>query len=456
VPKPRKKSRPPRDQGRALPAPLIDGLAEVEELLEDEEWEAAVDLLEPLNRRYPRQPIVLAMLVAAYQELGELEPALPLARQLAALRPNDPAIQLMAATTYLGASYPFLAVEGFRRYVERWPDGEDVDNARETIEGLEAEYPAMLADMQLTGEDGPELARLVEEGRALLEEGHYARARQNFEAVLRRRPDHRPALAIIGMSHNLEGNRAGAIAHAQRVLALDPANVHALGSLAENLYLSGRAEEARPWAERLYAVAADSPDAALKQVDVASYFGDDERVLALAEQAERANYPVTPMRPMLLHLTAVALLRQGREPEARAAWEQALDQRPDFDLAQDNLDDLAKPIDEQHAPWPYSFADWFSPRATADLGRDILPAIQRRNGENFRRAIRRYARQHPTLIPLTPALLDRGDPRGRVLAVQTALSLRTPEMMQALRDFAAGSRGPAALRRQAAEASNEQ
>ena len=455
MPKSRKKSRPPRDQGRALPAPLIDALAEAEELLEDEEWGEAIDLLESLNRRYPRQPFVLAMLVAAYQEVGELEPALPLARQLAALRPNDPPIQLMAATTYLGASYPFLAVEGFRRYVERWPDEDDANNARETIAGLEAEFPAMLADMQLIGEDGPALALLVEEGRALLEEGHYAQARRTFEEVLRRRPDHRPSLAIIGMSYTLEGNRDGAIVHARRVLALDPDNVHALGSLAENLYLSGRAEEARPWAERLYAVAVDSPDAALKQVEVASFFGDDERAIALAEQAERANYPVTPMRPMLLHLKAVALLRRGQEPEARAAWEQALDQQPDFDLAQGNLDDLAKPIDEQHAPWPYSFADWFSSRATADLGRDILPAIQRRNDENFRRAIRRYARQHPTLIPLTSALLDRGDPRGRVLAVQTALSLRTPEMMQALRDFAAGNRGPAALRQQAAEASNE-
>jgi hypothetical protein len=162
------------------------------------------------------------------------------------------------------------------------------------------------------------------------------------------------------------------------------------------------------------------------------------------------------MRPMLLHLTAVAHLRQGREPEARAAWQQALDQHPGFDLAQDNLDDLSKPIDEQHAPWPYSFADWLSSRAVADLGRDILPAIQRGHDENFRRAIRRYARQHPTLVPLTPALLDRGDPRGRVLALHTALSLRTPEMLHALRDFAAGNRGPVALRQQAAEASNEQ
>ena len=81
------------------------------------------------------------------------------------------------------------------------------------------------------------------------------------------------------------------------------------------------------------------------------------------------------LRPMLLHLMAVALLRLGREPEARGAWGRALDQRPDFDLAQDNLDDLAKPIDEQHAPWPYSFADWLSSRAVADLGRG-LPAAR--------------------------------------------------------------------------------
>ena len=47
---------------------------------------------------------------------------------------------------------------------------------------------------------------------------------------------------------------------------------------------------------------------------------------------------------------------------------------------------------------------------------------------------------------LIPALLDRGDPLGREAAMRLAMADQSPPMLDALKDFAFGWRGPDALR----------
>ena len=78
--------------------------------------------------------------------------------------------------------------------------------------------------------------------------------------------------------------------------------------------------------------------------------GDDEGVLDTLQRAERAGgLEPTYDAPLLYHLAAVADLRRGREDEARRHWRQALKMAPWLDVAQDNVDDLRKPVGERHA-----------------------------------------------------------------------------------------------------------
>src|SRR5437868_5900770 len=56
---------------------------------------------------------------------------------------------------------------------------------------------------------------------------------------------------------------------------------------------------------------------------------------------------------------------------------------------------------------------------------------------------------------LVPILLDRGDPQGREFALGLARALKTPKMLEALRDFALGQRGSDELRAQAAQVVSE-
>jgi hypothetical protein len=126
---------------------------------------------------------------------------------------------------------------------------------------------------------------------------------------------------------------------------------------------------------------------------------------------------------------------------------------PDLDIARDNLADLDQPAAERNTPWPFRLDEWLPARVMTDLRQEVLLSMRRRTGDlvTFHRALRRFVRRHPGFLALTPGLLDRGDPAGRILAFQAATLLQTPELLAALRDFAFSGRGPVELRREAVE-----
>lgn len=66
--------------------------------------------------------------------------------------------------------------------------------------------------------------------------------------------------------------------------------------------------------------------------------------------------------------------------------------------------------------------------------------------------VSRYLKAHPELAALVPLLLDHGDPAGREFAWRLALMAGTPELLEALKDFALGQRGPDRMRIEAAQA----
>jgi len=154
---------------------------------------------------------------------------------------------------------------------------------------------------------------------------------------------------------------------------------------------------------------------------------------------------------LLFHLAAVAVFRQGREEEARRYWQEALHAAPGFPLAQENLDDLNRPIRERNAPWSYPF-NQFVPRKLIDgLVKQVLPGGGKAREEEVRRDAKRFLEAHPEMDGLVPLLLDRGDGPGRELALQLAGLFRTPVMLQVVHDFALGQQGPDKLRLQACQ-----
>src|SRR5947207_3176789 len=83
------------------------------------------------------------------------------------------------------------------------------------------------------------LAELHEEVQSLMNQGQWPQARRRAEKILQRQPDFIPVLNNLSQLYFADGQVDQAIATAQRVLALDPANYHALSNLARYLCLSG-------------------------------------------------------------------------------------------------------------------------------------------------------------------------------------------------------------------------
>jgi len=112
---------------------------------------------------------------------------------------------------------------------------------------------------------------------------------------------------------------------------------------------------------------------------------------------------------------------------------------PAYVEARENLDDLDS--GRGHAPWSELIGKWI-PRAICDKMFDSKIAISKTGQFNL-------SKDYPAVAALIPALLDRGDPLGREMAMRMAAADGSPAMLDALQQFAFGARGPDAMRHEA-------
>lgn len=443
-----KKRRPAHRRAfKAQPAQILFGLEKAAALMRGNRWLEARELLEQLDQRYPERGEVLTELANVNLELNDMSGHLWACERLAKLLPGDPDLLLTLAGSYLLNFYPARSLLTFRRYLDLWPGHERAAEIREQVVNLSAKMDELLRDLGESGEEGLEIAALHEEARLLMEHGKYRQGQKVAEKLLEKRPDFIPALNNLGQMLYVEGDADEAIAIAERVLELDPENFHALANLARFLYLQGYADEAAERAARLKAVKSDAEESWIKKMEALSFLGDDQSILEVFRAAQQSG---TDDVPILYHWAAVAALRQGREDEARKHWRKALKLDPGFELAQENLDDLRHAVGARHAPWPFAFSNWVTRSVIEELYRLVESAARQRDERAMQRAGQRFLEKRPEIVRLTPVLFDRGDAAAREFAMRTAMLAETPEMLEALRDFALSQRGPDGMRIEAA------
>lgn len=185
------------------------------------------------------------------------------------------------------------------------------------------------------------------------------------------------------------------------------------------MFPQGLFEEARPVAERLREVQAETVDIWLKKAEAFSFLADDEQVLAALAAAKNAGPEAES--GLLYHLAAVAALRQGNTAVVRRHWQRALKLSPTLCQAQQNLDDLKKSVGERHAPWTFDIWNWIPQPIIRELAETMEKATRRGGSEeSLRRGLQRFVREHPEWERLVPALLDRSGPESRTMALQVA------------------------------------
>lgn len=362
----------------------------------------------------------------------------------------------MLTAAYLKNGWSILALTMGRRALAQDPGNEKAAEIQKMLTGLEPIVTEQVSAMGLDGTDGLECLTMHDQVRSLLAQGRYAQAAEVAEQLAQRRPRFAPAYNNGAEAAFHDGRLAQAIVLEERLLAGEPDNVFARANLVRFLVAAGKREEACRHADRLKVLEVPVKDLAIKQAEALAWLGDDEGVLAVFERGRDLNKGEAPQDDaMLYHLAAVAAYHQGRERDARSYWRLALEAVPDFDMARANLADLDRPIGERNAPWSYSFV-YFVPRKLID---GLLTRLTSARGpdkeEAVRRKAQRYLEAHPELEALVPLLLEYGDRVGRELALNLTEMLRTPGMLQAVRDFALGQRGSDTLRVRAVQLASE-
>ena len=425
------------------PRRLVEETCKAFELLEDNRPAEALVILEELNKTYPNTPNILGGLVNAYFDMGNLSEYEHATRQLSRLEPRNANLSFSLAGAFMTNSRPALALHTFQETLRRWPNNHHAGEACKEIQILEKRLQALAAEVGMPIEQAFELFIQHDELRYCLMHGEYRRGKQVAEKVLRRFPYFVPVLNNLGQIYAVEGEMNKAVQMALRVLELEPENIHALSNLARLHFLGGYPVEADGYKLRLKQSKAVASDRWTKIAEALTFLEDDQGVLALYAQAEAAGELEPPETDEIFyHLLAVAACRLGKEKDARKYWQKSLQINPNFKWAQENLDDLIRPVAKRSGVWAYPIENWLLGQVIQGISRYMQKETRGLKKEDIQKSFSSFVEEkYPKVIFLAPHLVERGDARAREFVVRMAAISGQPALLEAAKAFIFGKIG---------------
>ncbi len=439
------------------PRKLVEGTRQAYDLLEKGKPNEAVVILEGLDRAYPNTPEVLGNLVNAYYDLQDMREYEGAIRRLARIEPHDPDLGYGLAGAYLTNGRPALAIHAFQEALRRWPAHPKAADARQVIPRLEAALQEQAAPLGLSKPQIFDLMAQHDELRYCLDHTEYSQGRRVAEKLLRSYPDFLPALNNLAQIEAAEGNLEKAIHASERVLEIDPQNIHALSNLTRLHFVRGRPTEAGQYAHRLKASPAEATGRWTKIAEALTFLEDDDGVLALYEHAKAAGeLELADTDEIFYHLLAVASVYLGKEKDAQQFWQEALKINPRFTWALENLADLKKSVDERAGAWAYPFESWLLGGVARELTGQLENQKRTANKADVQALLTRFFEEnHPEVFFLAPHLVERGDAKAREFVARLAAVTAHPALVSAAKGFVFGRRGSFQERFEAAQILSE-
>ncbi len=240
-----------------------------------------------------------------------------------------------------------------------------------------------------------------------------------------------------------------------RSIALDDANYYAHANRCRIRFLRGLTELSDRDADLLGRLQPRQASDLTKAAEAFAFRGEDDRVLAAFERLHTEGWQDDSPKDsaLLYHFAAVAHCRRGDDRQAKKLWKQSINHSDSIPFAEDNLKDLRNPVGERSGPLYFSLEYWVSGNIFDELSclREAFTNDDSGgSSENVDRAFKQLMDRHPHLQRLVPALLDRGDQLGQLIATELAARVPTRETTETLISFIQSSRGTDSIRYQTA------
>lgn len=433
-----------------VPEKLLVALDDVDELMFRRKFVPASQILSELAERWPNRTEILNRQVNVYRDLGDDAGLLRAAERWKRLAPNDPDVAAQWCWALAFASLPGLTTLAIRRFLERWPFHEKSAGLREIMESCEEQAIKNIRSFGGESDDaGWQLLEAHERVFHAMQQHDMASVIALGESALKEQRSIPSILNNLAEAYFHSARWLDALRVSQRSVELDPSNFFAQSNVVRFALLLGYQDQANAVADRMRDERPERFDFWGRMVSAFVMLDRDAEALSIADAAQRLIEPKQwqwPDAAELHHGIAVALARQGKTPDAETHWRAALKVRPGFPFANENLEDLRRPVAEQNGPFLYPLVNLIPDKMIAALSKAMEKLGRKPSAKRQRDAAREFNEQCPGFMSAIPLLLRIGDDKAREVAVKFVSLFNSPELREALREFAQSDRGTDARR----------
>lgn len=275
-------------------------MAKALKLGQEKRYEAALEVLEPLEEKYPDRAALFELLGIVQFSLQDAEEAREAFTKALELDPpekrtgrglaNAPLIQFNLASSYLMSGFPLLAYETMQKVdcanLDRIPDNRlDPKTCRELSQVCDRNVTTMAEEAGLSREQFLAYGLRLEKGYLVLPRNQPELARSYFLEAAQLRPEERQPYIGLSAAYTLEGQPEQARQQLEYILEkLAPGDLDALNALVRLLVGQGQPGEARQYGAQLAAQPLPaSLEDRVKLAGAWAYLDEDRRIFELIE-----------------------------------------------------------------------------------------------------------------------------------------------------------------------------